>query len=377
MNETNAKTSTTAVNKNSPQETKKAIQKPSKIVDKKPEKQASNLSALFAFLFALSAIALSTYLYQQQEMIKQLQSKLQQQLLSIPQQRAADLAKLGSDPRIEQLQQNVQQLNLTQQKNITELKRQLQGVDNSLRNRINQVGHNSSQAAVLSEIEYLLRISHYQVNLLHNRNGAAKALFTAMQRVQALPKENNVNLLFNTLNQTVQQLNRVKTPEIGNTVIKLHKLEKRVETLSPIAVQIKNKGQQEDNKNTETNSIWKTLEKFVVVRQDGRVIKDFSSNNQQQTDEKLILKLGAARIALLRYEAKSYKNHIAASLDFVKNSYNINTESGRHYLSELNNLLNVNLSVEEINLKPAFDLIHNIRNTHSKNPAQKPVEEKQ
>ncbi|MDQ7016351.1 MAG: uroporphyrinogen-III C-methyltransferase, partial [Gammaproteobacteria bacterium] len=277
----------------------------------------------------------------------------------------------------EQLQQNVQQLNLTQQKNITELKKQLQGVNNSLRNRINQVGHNSSQAALLSEIEYLLRISHYQVNLLHNRNGAAKALLTAIQRVQTLPKENNVNLLFNNLNQTVQQLNRIQTPEIGNTVIKLHQLEKQVETLSPIVAHIKNKEQQEDNKNTETNSIWKTLEKFIVVRQDGRVVKNFSTNNQQQTDEELILKLGAARIALLRYEEESYQNHIEASLDFVKNSYNINTKSGRHYLSELNNLLNVSLSVEEINLKPAFDLIHNIRNIYSKKPAQKPVEEKQ
>ncbi|MDQ7015733.1 MAG: uroporphyrinogen-III C-methyltransferase, partial [Gammaproteobacteria bacterium] len=272
MNETAAKKPTTAVNKTPPKETIKSTKKPTPVADKKQKKHGYNLSSLFAFLFSLSAVVLSTYLYQQQETIKQLQNKIHKQLLSIPQQRAADLAKIGSDPRIEQLQQNMKKLNLTQQKNVTILKKQLQGVDNSLRNRINQVGHHSSQAAVLSEIEYLLRISHYQVNLLHNRNGAAKALFTAMQRVQTLPKSNNVNLLFNTLNQTAQQLNRVKTPEIDNTVITLHQLEKQIETLSPIVMQIKNKEQQKNNKNTETNSIWKTLEKFVVVRQDGRVI---------------------------------------------------------------------------------------------------------
>jgi len=375
MNETTAKNSATSVPQKSPQETKKASPAPTPTANQKVAKQGTNLSAIFAFLLALVAVALSVYLYQQQENIKKSQSQLQQQLRSIPQQRAADLAKLGSDPRIETLQKKVQQLTSVQQQNVIQLDQKLQDIHTSLRNRINQVGHNRTQEIVLTEVEFLLRIAQHQFNLLHHRNDAANTLLTAQQRLQTLASNNQLNLLINLLHQTIQKLNRINTPNIEQMAIQLAQLEKQINSLSPLLNQVEHKTPQTNS--SESNGIWKTLEKLVVVRQNGRVIQPFSNKDQQQkTEGELLLKLGAARIALFRYEEKAYKNHINASLEFIKNHYNINTEQGRYYLINLNKLLNITLSVEEINLQPSLDLIQTIRKQHVNTSTPPPTESK-
>ncbi len=373
MNDTTAKDSVANVTQKSSQETKKPSKKSTPIANKKSIKKSNNLSALIAFFLAVTAIAFSSYLYQQQD-VKKLQGQLQQQLRSIPQQRAADLAKLGNNSRIETLQKNVQQLTLTQQQNTTQLNQQLQKTYNSLRNRINQVGHNRTQEIILTEVEFLLRIAQHQFNLLHHRNGAANTLLTAQQRLQTLPNNNKINLLANILNKAMQKLNSIKTPNIEQTVTKLVQLESQTQVLSPIINQVDKQESPTNNNSTETSLIWKTLEKLVVIRQDDRVIQPFSNQHQQQkTDTELILKLGAARIALLRYEESLYKNHINASLKFVKNNYNINTEHGRNYLIDLNSLLNITLSTAEINLQPALNLIQTIRDNQVKNSTPTPA----
>jgi len=374
MNKTTTKDSATSVQQKSPQATKKSSPTPTPVANQKTTKKATNSLTLFAFLLALAAIAFSAYLYQQQEDVKQLQSQLQQQLRSIPQQRAADLAKLGNDPRIATLQQNVQQLKSTQQQNTMQLKQKLQAAHTSLRNRINQVGHNRTQEIVLTEVEFLLRIAQHQFNLLHHRNGAANTLLTAQQRLHTLANSNQINLLTNILNKTIQTLNSIKTPDIEQTLIKLTQLESQTKALSPIIRQVDNQKSPTNNNSTETSLIWKTLEKLVVIRQDERVIQPFSNQHQQQkTDAELILKLGAARITLLRYEELLYKNHINASVAFVKNNYNINTKHGRNYLIDLNSLLNITLSTAEINLQPSLNLIQTIRDDQAKNSKPTPV----
>jgi len=368
MNETTAKNSATSVPQKSPQATKKPSPTPTPVANQKVAKQGTNLSAIFAFLLALAAIAFSAYLYQQQEDVKQLQSQLQQQLRSIPQQRAADLAKLGNDSRIETLQKNLQQLKSAQQQTSTKLNKKLQNAENALRNRINQIGHNRTQEIVLTEVEFLLRIAQHQFNLLHHRNDAANTLLAAQQRLQTLASNNQLNLLINLLHQTIQKLNSINTPNIEQTAIQLAQLEKQIVALSPTIGQINHQAPQTNTNNTASNNIWETLEKLIIVRQDGHVIQPFSNKDQQQkTDTNLLLKLGAARIALFRYEETPYKNHINASLKFVKSHYNINTAQGRNYLINLNKLLNISLSTEDINLQPSLDLIQTIRKQHTKN----------
>ncbi|MEO5702410.1 MAG: uroporphyrinogen-III C-methyltransferase [Gammaproteobacteria bacterium] len=301
--------------------------------------KSARWATLFAILALLTALGLAGagyfFLGQLHETEKQLTQRLEQ-----------------ADLQLTALQSDTQRLSNALSgevdKRITTLQTTQQDLLNSVRALYAQVRQKTGVSTALAEAEYLVRSANNHLLLDRDVGTAITALTAADERLRATgdPDVLNIRGLIAKEINALSVLSQTDTPglalSLSSLIDSVDQLPLTAQSSSPTAAKGPAKG--EDWRSLPGN-IWASLKSLVVVRYENKTTEPLIAPEQRYfLYQNLRLQLEAARLALLRRDAPTFRATLNTAHAWLKTYFDPNAAATRHMLDTLARLSATDIS---------------------------------
>lgn len=219
-------------------------------------------------------------------------------------------------------------------------------------NDLRDAAEGGRRALMQAEVEYLLRIAADELYLGTDVEAALYALQAADERLRQLgdPRFNPVREL---IADHLAQLNAVSIPDIPGMAFKLGSLQRTVEEL-PLAQQRYAETQAETEASIGDSGWWQRFKsgldrlygKLVVLQPAEPPKPLLSPEDSFFLRRNLELQFATARAALLRQDAKSYRQSLEMARRWLAEYFDQDDAQVQALLADLNGLLAINLQPE-------------------------------
>lgn len=276
---------------------------------KKEKAPGSGFAKFLALLALVVAIAASAFGWQQLQLLKQQIAEQSQE--KKPAQDTDQLAtfKKNMAKRIDSFndQQHV-------------LKRKLETLENAVSTVANE-NTRDQRGWTLAEAQYLMNMANSRLRLLRDVSSAAEALKGADQRIASL----NDPALFTVrelLAEEISNLQALGVMDSNGVALKLLALNKQVQKLPPAKLLLSAGGDIQEETVGEKDSVLAEISNFIGLKKSNR---PYMALPQQEDifylDQLMRLEVEAARHAVLRFDEKTYANHIKAATELLNKHY--------------------------------------------------------
>lgn len=196
---------------------------------------------------------------------------------------------------------------------------------------------------ILAETEYLLRMAGHRVNFAGDTKAGILALRAASERLHDLGDSRFIPVRQQIANE-VAELRQTGAPDIEGIALELQKMSQRADSLplppSDIQRSFRDAKEQPNTENAKqvAGQLLQSLKGMVSVEPaDGiPVIRPSRPSLEQlSASESLRLHLQAARLAVLRRDQETYRQHLENAESYVNNSYDTEDPITVAYLEDL------------------------------------------
>ncbi|CAL1241545.1 uroporphyrinogen-III C-methyltransferase [Candidatus Methylocalor cossyra] len=300
------------------------------------------------------------------EVTRQL-SSLQAELASLHSQVAALQSQIATqDAKVEralgdQRDQLNERLNLAR----TEFSGQVQHIQRQL--------NKSRGDLMVADAEYLLSIANQKLHLV----GDVKSVLAAMEAADQRLHDSGDPAVFKVREALAEEIDRLKkldAPDVVGMSAKLLALENKAKTLPlrlPAAASAKQRAQESEAERSEQerqeegksalDAALEDIKELVTVRHTDRPVAEILTPEQAEAlRQVLLLKLEAARAALLRSDEALYRASLTSALDWLKEHFDPEAPQSRDLASELEALLAHDISIPFPDISQSLSLLRNI-----------------
>lgn len=232
-----------------------------------------------------------------------------------------------------------------------QLNERMQQLERSM-NDLRDAAEGGRRALMQAEVEYLLRIAADELYLTTDIEAAIYALQAADERLRQLadPRFNPVREL---ISEHLVKLSAVSVPDVPGMAFKLGSLQRRVDEL-PLAQQKYEEARAEEMAADSDASWWQQVRsgldrlygKLVTLQPAEPPKPLLSPEDSFFLRRNLELQFATARAALLRQDAKSYRQSLEMARRWLTEYFNQDDAEVQGLLADLNGLLAVNLQPE-------------------------------
>lgn len=285
----------------------------------------------------------------------------------------------ASAQNLKQLAQKVTQLSQNQQiqsKKISSLEQTFQQIKN-----LKQRDH---QGWVIAEAEYLMRIAQYRLTLLHDPNGAIKALTLADQQLANLNQPHLVPARQAVISE-IQSLRDYHPPNKVTILLQLNETMRHLVIQSPVNLGLGNTKSPSNAENrsvsqTNTNgfrgfieAVWRSISEHINIQHYSRRITNLSAiTTQTQTLQSIYVNLENAKTAVLIGDNHVYHRSLSKILQALKNHIaNDSTKTG--LMTTLHQLNGIDISPQAPTLGKGFSLLSKLSTPNESKQMRKPT----
>ncbi len=279
--------------------------------------------------------AIASDLEQAQQRLAELQSQ-QEKISSRVEEANAVLEKLASvDEAIAALNQQIETASARQKELLSTLEAAREQAEREL------------DSWKLVEAEYLLKMASRRLSLEHDIDGAVAALKAADENL-AETDDPRWTPVRRAIAEAVEQLGALPKPDIEGGALTLAALEKKVEELPlpqperHLQSTALDTSELKQAKDLETwgDKVWNAVSKLVVIRRGDKPATQalLPPDQALYLRQNLLLKLESARYALLRGEAKLFKENLKIAREWIESHFDTGAETTRAVLESLEKL---------------------------------------
>lgn len=292
-------------------------------------------AVLLVALLALAALAASGWLYQQHQLTRQsLDSRLQSEVQAL-------------SSMLDELRGSISAQDQQLREQLSGIMRDTQSLQQSLGQVYAQM-ETPRERWTSGEVQQLLQLAVDQLQLAGNVDAALTALQTADQRIAA-----GVNPALQPVREQIARdiasLQQVDIPDLAGTSHRLQALADKVDMLlTPGDNQRDSEtpSAQPGQSTASDDSVWtqigNDLSSLVRIRRIEQPVTPLLEPEQQYfLRENIRLQLLTARLALLRGDRQIYRDSLQQARDWLQRYFDVNQQSSRWMLAELDQLANV------------------------------------
>ncbi|MDX1454648.1 MAG: uroporphyrinogen-III C-methyltransferase [Gammaproteobacteria bacterium] len=240
------------------------------------------------------------------------------------------------------------------------LEDRLQGLESSM-DALRDAAEGGRRALVQAEVEYLLRIAADELYLTGDVNATVYALQAADDRLRDLADPRYLPVR-ERIATHLAALAEVSLPDVSGMAVKLSSMQKRVADL-PLA-QSAHASDLEDAATADTeagwlarlDALWERLSRKLINVQPAEPPRPLlSPEDSFFLARNLELQLAAARAALLRSDARSYRDSLEMARRWLADYFDSEDGAVKIMLADMNGLLDINLQPELPDVTPALE----------------------
>ncbi len=252
------------------------------------------------------------------------------------------------------LQQTLQQ----QSQSIAELQNNL--------TQLREETHRGNDEWVVAEVEYIIRLANFNLEIDHNVPVAIKLLKVADDKVKNLSKL-GMSSLRKAIVKNLSSLSSVPQFDAEGLVISLQAMSKSLETLPLVKISAEQQPTEEKKPAEISQSNWremfkgsmKTIKDMVVIRRLDQPIKPLVHPDQHANlIENLQLQLSIAQFAVLHHEAKIYQSSLKEVKAWIQ-EYFQRSDEVKAVLKSLDDFLAINIDPAIPSLEGLLNEIQN------------------
>lgn len=180
----------------------------------------------------------------------------------------------------------------------------------------------------LAEVEYLMRIARYRLDLMYDYAGSIAALQAADQELANLADPNLLPVR-QALASEIAALQDFKKPDRVGIMLQLTQLANHLDGLAPTQPALGGKSVETAAKKPASGTwrglldkVWTVISEHIVVRHYDQPVEGApAAETLLYTNQVLRLRLESARIAVMRANNADYHNEIKAALDWLNAHY--------------------------------------------------------
>ena len=273
------------------------------------------------------------------------------------------LGNLAADIRaLEETRASVAELDAlasADQARTAELEQRLQRLESSM-DALRDAAEGGRRALVQAEVEYLLRIAADELYLTGDVNATVYALQAADDRLRDLADPRYLPVR-EAIATHLAALAEVSLPDVAGMAVKLSSMQQRVAGL-PLA-QSRHAAEVEQAAATKSDDGWlarlralwgRLFQKLVNVQPAEPPRPLLSPEDSFFLARNLELQLAAARAALLRSDARSYRDSLEMARRWLADYFDTSDAEVKIMLADMNGLLDINLQPELPDVTPAL-----------------------
>ncbi|MEJ2630254.1 MAG: uroporphyrinogen-III C-methyltransferase [Acidihalobacter sp.] len=179
----------------------------------------------------------------------------------------------------------------------------------------------------LAEVEYLMRIARYRLDLMHDYPGSIAALKAADQQLAALADPNLLPVR-QALAKEIGDLRDFKKPDRVGIMLELAQLGDHLKGLPPAQPALGGKSVETAHANPRSgwrgllDSVWASISKHITIRHYDQPVQSApGAESLLYMNQVLRLRLEAARVAVMRGNNTDYHSELKAALDWLDAHY--------------------------------------------------------
>ena len=179
----------------------------------------------------------------------------------------------------------------------------------------------------LAEVEYLMRIARYRLDLMHDYPGSIAALQAADQQLAALADPNLLPVR-QALAKEIAELRDFKKPDRVGIMLELAQLADHLKGLPPAQPALGGTPVETTQGATRSgwrgllDSVWAAISKHITIRHYDQPVQGApAAETLLYMNQVLRLRLEAARVAVVRANNADYHNELKAALDWLDAHY--------------------------------------------------------
>lgn len=213
------------------------------------------------------------------------------------------------------------------------------------------------------EADSLVRIAHYHLSFADDLPGAIDALAAAEQRLQDVD-DARLLAVKSQLAGTLRALREVRAPDIAQLALQLQNWSERVEELPVARVATAAPPPappQTAHWETLLQGLWAELKKLVSIRhRDATVVPLLSPAQQYFLYQNLRLELEAARLSVLRRDARDLHASLAAARNWIKRYFDVHAAPATALLEALDAIERTDIAPPLPELSSLQALLHDV-----------------
>ena len=315
---------------------KAPAEKSTKPANKRPNKINLPYFSLLALLVSITALAVSAWLWQEQQKSKQYIEATLSQL-------RATLADTANQESVAALAAISQQKTSSLEANLNQISTHQQAINDSVA-ALNTAINRDQRAWVLAEIEYLMHIAMQRLQIESDYHAAIAAMKAADQRLEELADPALLPLR-QQVSADIARLQTAPRVDLASMSLQLVNLATRVQRLGLTLKPAQNNAQVvTDHESKSPNAIpfvdvlWEKFNTMVTITENQDQQKRLLKTGVIKAKRNIHEFLTFARYAVLRKDETDFKSQLAQALDLYSATFDTSHEQSATLLNDLQQL---------------------------------------
>ena len=269
------------------------------------------------------------------------------------------------DHQQERLAAQVEQLQagIRQEESVAQVLREQQQVTQAALDKLRAEAYRGTLVRVAVEADSLVRIAHYHLSFAYDLPGAIDALAAAEQRLQGID-DSGLLAVKTQLAGTLRALREVRAPDIAQLALRLQGWSARVEELPVARVATAAPppaSLQTSHWKTPLQGLWAELKTLVTIRhRDETVVPLLPPAQQYFLYQNLRLELEAARLSVLRRDARAFHASLGTARSWIKRYFDVQAAPTTALLEALDALEQTDIAPPLPELSSLQALLHDL-----------------
>lgn len=260
--------------------------------------------------------------------------------------------------QVEQLQAGIRQ-----EESVTQALREQQQVTQAALDKLRAEAYRGTFVRVAVEADSLVRIAHYHLSFAYDLPGAVDALAAAEQRLQGID-DARLLVVKTQLADTLRALREVRAPDIAQLALQLKSWSERVDEL-PVArattAALPPAPPQTSHWETLLQGLWAELKTLVSIRHLDETVAPLLPPAQQYfLYQNLRLELEAARLSVLRRDARAFHASLGTARNWIKRYFDVHAAPTTALLEALDALEHTDIAPPLPELSSLQALLHDV-----------------
>lgn len=260
--------------------------------------------------------------------------------------------------QVEQLQAGIRQ-----GESAVQTLREQQQVTQAALDKLRAEAYRGTLVRVAVEADSLVRIAHYHLSFAYDLPGAIDALVAAEQRLQDVD-DSRMLAVKTQLADTLRALREVRAPDISQLALQLKDWSERVEELPVARVATAAPSPappQTSHWETLLQGLWAELKTLVSIRhRDETMVPLLPPAQQYFLYQNLRLELEAARLSVLRRDARDFHASLGTARNWIKRYFDVHAVATTTLLEALDALEQTDIAPPLPELSSLQALLHDV-----------------